>query len=65
MEEANKSAKDRVVVLHSWDAVSDEEIYPNYSPLSWGCPAVSNEFMKKLDVQLQNTDKPVLLWIIE
>ncbi|MEQ3661874.1 MAG: murein L,D-transpeptidase catalytic domain-containing protein [Flavobacterium sp.] len=65
LEEANKSAKDRVVVLHSWDAVSDEEIYPNYSPLSWGCPAVSNEFMKKLDVQLQNTDKPVLLWIIE
>lgn len=65
LEETNKSAEDRVVVLHSWEAVSNEEIYPRYSPLSWGCPAVSNVFMKKLDLQLQDVDKPVLLWIIE
>lgn len=65
LENTNKTAVDRVVVLHSWDAVSNEEVYPKVSPLSWGCPAVSNEFMKKLDEKLQKTTKPVLLWIVE
>lgn len=64
LEESNASAQDRIVVLHSWSAVTDAEIYPNYSPLSWGCPAVSDNFMKKLDQQLKQTGKPVLLWII-
>jgi hypothetical protein len=53
------------VVLHSWNAVQNKEIYPKYSPLSWGCPAVSNEFMKVLDEKLKVTEKPVLLWIME
>lgn len=65
LEKSNENAENRVVVLHSWDAVSDKEIYPQVSPLSWGCPAVSNEFMKKLDAKLKQTKKPVLLWIIE
>lgn len=65
LEKSNKNAEDRYVVLHSWNAVSNEEVYPDVSPLSWGCPAVSNDFMKKLDVKLKETKKPVLLWIID
>jgi hypothetical protein len=65
MEKSNANAVSRVVVLHSWDAVSNEEVYPQVSPLSWGCPAVSNDFMTKLDAKLKLTKKPVLLWIIE
>ncbi|CAM3984431.1 MULTISPECIES: murein L,D-transpeptidase catalytic domain-containing protein [Flavobacterium] len=65
LEKTNNTAVKRVVVLHSWDAVKDEEVYPRYSPLSWGCPAVSNEFMKEIDSELQKSTKPVLLWIIE
>ena len=65
LEKSNANAENRVVVLHSWDAVSDKEVYPQVSPLSWGCPAVSNAFMKKLDVKLKEAKKPVLLWIIE
>lgn len=65
LESSNASAVNRVVVLHSWDAVSNDEIYPQVSPLSWGCPAVSNDFMRKLDSKLQQTKKPVLLWIVE
>ena len=65
LEPTNNNAKNRVVVLHSWSAVADAEIYPKYSPLSWGCPAVSDNFMRELDAKLQKTDKPVLLWIIE
>ena len=64
LEVQNQSAVDRVVVLHSWSAVPDEEIYPHVSPLSWGCPAVSDNFMRFLDQQLKSTNKPVLLWII-
>lgn len=64
LEETNSNARNRVVVLHSWDAVANAEIYPNHSPLSWGCPAVSDDFMRKLDAKLQATTKPVLLWII-
>ncbi|MFP9113439.1 murein L,D-transpeptidase catalytic domain-containing protein [Flavobacterium sp. RHBU_3] len=65
LEESNNNVRDRVIVLHSWEAVQDTEIYPNYSPLSWGCPAVSNNFMRTLDTKLKATKKPVLLWIVE
>lgn len=65
LEKVNKTAEERVVVLHSWSKVANKEIYPLYSPLSWGCPAVSNEFMQKLDEKLKDTKTPVLLWIIE
>ena len=65
LESTNKNATKRVVVLHSWSAVSEEEIFPNHSPLSWGCPAVSDTFMTKIDDKLNGIDKPVLMWIIE
>lgn len=65
LETTNKTAIERVVVLHSWEKVANKEIFPNYSPLSWGCPAVSDAFMRKLDTKLKTTNKPVLLWIIE
>lgn len=65
LEPTNSNAEQRVVVLHSWSAVSDSEIFPDYTPLSWGCPAVSDDFMRELDVKLQATQKPVLLWITD
>ena len=65
LEASNKNAEKRVVVLHSWSAVKNKEVYPKYSPLSWGCPAVSDAFMEKLDERLQQAEKPVLLWIVE
>jgi hypothetical protein len=64
LESSNSNAEKRVVVLHSWTAIKNKEIYPKYSPLSWGCPAVSDEFMKKLDQKLKNHQPNVLLWII-
>lgn len=65
LEETNSNAVDRIIVLHSWSAISNTEIFPKYTPLSWGCPAVSDDFMKVLDKKLQKTEKPVLLWIID
>ena len=64
LEKTNANAEDRVVVLHSWEEVSNKEVYPQVSPLSWGCPAVSNDFMKLLDKKLKVSKKPVLLWIV-
>ena len=63
LEETNNNAVSRVVVLHSWEKIDDEEIYPNTSVESWGCPAVSDKYMKRLDERLKKTEKPVLLWI--
>jgi hypothetical protein len=65
LEKTNENAVKRVVVLHSWSAVSSKEIYPKVSPLSWGCTAVSDAFMRKLDTRLQKSKNPVLLWIID
>lgn len=62
LEKTNSNAFKRYIVLHSWTAVSQEEVYPNASPFSWGCPAVSDEDMRTLD-KLLKTKKNVLLWI--
>lgn len=62
LENSNSNAYDRIIVLHSWDMIPHEECYPNGTPEGWGCPAVSNDFMKQLDKQLKNTDKDVLMW---
>lgn len=65
LEPSNSKALERIVVLHSWSIVEDYEVFPDYSPLSWGCPAVSNSFMKVLDELLKKSNKPVLLWIVD
>ena len=65
LEPSNSNSVSRVTVLHSWGKVANEEVFPNYAPLSWGCPAISDAFMTVLDRKLQVSEKPVLLWIIE
>jgi hypothetical protein len=65
LEPTNSNALKREIVLHGWDAIADHEVYPDGTPEGWGCPAVSNAFMKKLDELLQTRKKPVLLWVYE
>jgi len=48
LESTNSNALARTVVLHGWDAVPDGETYPDGISESWGCPAVSNNFMTAL-----------------
>jgi hypothetical protein len=62
LESTNNNAFKRVIVFHSWE-IEDEEIYPFKIAESWGCPAVSNNFMKEMDEVLKNKKKPVLFWI--
>jgi len=62
LEKTNDNAYKRYIVFHSWN-ISDEEIYPLEITESWGCPAVSNNFMKEMDVILKHQTKPLLFWI--
>jgi hypothetical protein len=63
-DKTNSNAADRAVVLHSWEAISTNEVYPEGTPEGWGCPAVSNESMKEID-EILKQNKKVLMWIIK
>lgn len=63
LEQTNNNALKRFIVFHSWDLMSDEEVYPKGSPEGWGCPTISNNAMKELDPIIQNSEKPLLMWI--
>ena len=63
LEPTNDNAYKRLIVLHGWDSVTDEEIYPNGTTEGWGCPAVSNNIMKFLDSKLRYEEKQTLFWI--
>lgn len=65
LEASNSKAYARTIVLHSWEMISDKEIFPSGTPEGWGCPAVSNSQMKYLDAMLKDVEKPVLLWIYQ
>jgi len=62
LEKSNSNAFKRFIVFHSW-GITDEEIYPQELTESWGCPAVSNNFMREMDSVLKNEKQSVLLWI--
>lgn len=67
LEKSNSKAFVRQIVLHSYDYVSDSEIYPSHLTLGWskGCPVVGNALMRKIDALLKKTTKPTLIWIFE
>ena len=63
LEPSNSNALKRIIVFHSWEAVSDEEVYPNGTPEGWGCPTISNASFTNIDPLLKAATKPVLMWI--
>jgi len=66
LEPTNSNALKRNVVLHSWEAIPDEidRRRPRAAAQGYGCPAVSNKYMKHLDKVLSHK-KNVLLWIFK
>ncbi len=65
LETSNNNANSRYIVFHSWEKVSDTEVYPNGTPEGWGCPTISNKNMKVIDPMLKAVKKPVLMWIYQ
>lgn len=63
LDSTNSNALARYVVLHGWDKMSEDEIYPEGSPEGWGCPTVSNSDMRRLDSVLTSLSGNVLLWM--
>jgi hypothetical protein len=63
LEKSNNNALARTIVFHSWEAITDNEIYPNGTKEGWGCPAISNNSFLIVDPLLKTTTKPVLMWI--
>lgn len=65
LEKTNSNAFKRIVVLHSHTPVPNFQTYPVHLPLGYsqGCPVISNDLMKKVDLLLKNTKKPPIMWI--
>lgn len=63
LEKTNNNAYKRYIVFHSWSIIEDDEVYPSTIAESWGCPAVSDNFMREMDVVLKEQKKPMLFWI--
>lgn len=64
-DKTNNNAFKRQIVLHSWEEVTDEEIFPDGTAEGWGCPALSNVSMRIVDEKLKKSDKKVLLWVVQ
>jgi hypothetical protein len=64
LESTNDNAFDRNIVLHSWEVIPDNQRVKRLRSAAkgYGCPAVSNAYMQKLDKILKSR-KNVLLWI--
>lgn len=63
LDSSNNNALKRKIVLHSWDKIPNEETYPGGIPEGWGCPATSDDFMRRLDLKIKLSSNPVLLWV--
>lgn len=63
LEDSNSNAIKRIIVFHSWEKMSDVEVFPKGSPEGWGCPTISNNAFREIDPQLKASQKPVLMWI--
>ncbi|HIE45028.1 MAG TPA: peptidase [Flavobacteriaceae bacterium] len=63
LEATNNNAFDRIIVLHSFTDLENYEVYPDNIIESWGCPSISDDYLRRVDTKLSNTDKSVLMWI--
>ncbi|TDL99520.1 MAG: peptidase [Flavobacteriaceae bacterium] len=63
LESTNSNAAARFIVFHSWEVVSDTEVYPKGTPEGWGCPTLSNNSFLKVDSLLQKSSKATLFWM--
>ena len=63
LDNSNSNAFARGVVIHGYDCVPDEEIYPRVLCNSLGCPMVSYNFFDRLSRIIERSEKPILLWI--
>jgi L,D-transpeptidase catalytic domain len=65
LDNCNSNAFKRAVVIHGYDCVPNEEIYPRVLCNSFGCPMVSYKFLDKISAIIGKAEKPIVLWIYQ
>jgi hypothetical protein len=65
LDSTNSNALKRAIVLHGYDPIPDQEIYPTVLCNSYGCPMVSRSFLDKLSALIDRSEKPILLWVYQ
>jgi len=65
LDNCNSNAYKRAVVIHGYDCVPDQEIYPRVLCNSLGCVMVSYKFFNKISQIISKTDKPIVLWVYQ
>ncbi len=63
LDKCNSNAYKRAVVIHGYNCVPDEEIYPRVLCNSLGCVMVSNNFFDRLSHLIEKSEKPIVLWV--
>lgn len=62
LDSSNSKAYERNIVLHAYSCMPDEET--DYLVCnSLGCPMVSYKFLSTISAYINNSKKPILLWI--
>ena len=64
LDKTNDNAFERFVVLHAHDCVPSSEVVFDICQ-SDGCPTVSPDFLQQLKPFIEESKKPILLWIFE
>jgi hypothetical protein len=64
LDSSNNNAFERTVVLHSHSCVPESEVDDDICQ-SNGCPTVSPNMLGELKTIINNSKKPVLLWIYD
>jgi hypothetical protein len=65
LDNCNSNAYKRAVVIHGFDCVPDEEIYPRVLCNSLGCVMVSYKFFDKISRIIGKAEKPIVLWVYQ
>lgn len=65
LDNCNSNAYKRAVVIHGYDCVPDEEIYPRVLCNSLGCAMVSYKFFDRISRIIAKSQKPILLWVYQ
>ena len=65
LDNCNSNAYKRAVVIHGYDCVPDEEIYPRVLCNSLGCVMVSYKFFDNIVRLIRKSEKPIVLWIYQ
>lgn len=63
LDASNNKAFDRFVVLHAHSCVPNDDVAPLPICESWGCPTVAPAFLTVLKKYIDDSGKPMLLWI--